>query len=139
MILSILINNLFSTEIITNLKVGQQFENSNSKILFKTIIQKEEKNYKSIVGNFIIENDNGKIEEFFPELRIYNQPKIVTSEADIKTTFITDRFMTINIVQNQEYFNIRYQAKPFMIWIWLSVILISCGGILSFLNKEYEK
>ena len=47
--------------------------------------------------------------------------------------------MTINVVQNQEYFNIRYQSKPFMIWIWLSVILISCGGILSFLNKEYEK
>ena len=92
-----------------------------------------------IVGNFIIENNNGKIEEFFPELRIYNQPKIVTSEADIKTSFTTDRFMTINVVQNQEYFNIRYQSKPFMIWIWLSVILISCGGILSFLNKEYEK
>tara|TARA_A100001011_G_scaffold237881_1_gene245765 strand:+ start:286 stop:1176 length:891 start_codon:yes stop_codon:yes gene_type:complete len=139
LILSILVNNLFSTEIITNLKVGQQFENSNSKILFKNIIQKDEKNYKSIVGNFIIENNNGKIEEFFPELRIYNQPKIVTSEADIKTTFTTDRFMTINVVQNQEYFNIRYQSKPFMIWIWLSVILISCGGILSFLNKENEK
>jgi cytochrome c-type biogenesis protein CcmF len=139
LILSILVNNLFSTEIITNLKVGQQFENSNSKILFKNIIQKDEKNYKSIVGNFIIENNNGKIEEFFPELRIYNQPKIVTSEADIKTTLTTDRFMTINVVQNQEYFNIRYQSKPFMIWIWLSVILISCGGILSFLNKEYEK
>jgi cytochrome c-type biogenesis protein CcmF len=139
LILSILVNNLFSTEIITNLKVGQQFETSNSKILFKNIIQKKEKNYKSIVGNFIIENNNGKIEQFFPELRIYNQPKIVTSEADIKTTFTTDRFMTINVVQNQEYFNIRYQSKPFMIWIWLSVILISCGGILSFLNKEYEK
>ena len=139
LILSILINNLFSTEIITNLKVGEKFETPNSNILFKKISQKDEKNFKSIVGNFIIKNKNGKIEEFFPELRIYNQPRIVTSEADIKTTLITDKFITINIVQNQEYFNIRYQTKPFMVWIWLSVILIGCGGIMSFLKKENEK
>ena len=139
LILSILINNLFSTEIITNLKVGEKFETPNSKILFKKISQKDEKNFKSIVGNFIIKNKNGKIEEFSPELRIYNQPRIVTSEADIKTTLITDKFITINIVQNQEYFNIRYQTKPFMVWIWLSVILIGCGGIMSFLKKENEK
>ncbi len=139
LILSILFNNLFSTEIITNLKVGQTFENSNSKILFKNISQKDEKNFKSIIGNFIIENKNGKIQKFSPELRIYNQPKTITSEADIKTTLTTDRFMTINIVQNQDYFNIRYQAKPFMIWIWISVILISFGGIISFFKREHEK
>ena len=29
---------------------------------------------------------NGKIIELKPEIRIYNQPVIITSEADIKTT-----------------------------------------------------
>ena len=42
-------------------------------------------NYKSIIGKFNIENLNGNIEILKPELRIYNQPNIVTSEADIKT------------------------------------------------------
>ena len=73
-----------------------------------------------------------------PELRIYNQPNIITSEADIKTNLFTDKFMTMNYVQNQEYFNIRYQVKPFMIWIWISVLLITFGGSLSFFNKRYE-
>ena len=45
--------------------------------------------------------------------------------------------MTMNYVQNQDYFNVRYQVKPFMIWIWLSVILISLGGFVSFF-KRYE-
>ena len=71
-----------------------------------------------------------------PELRIYNQPNIVTSEADIKTNFLADRFMTMNLVQNQEYFNIRYQVKPFMIWIWLSTLLISFGGLKSLIKKK---
>ena len=139
LILSILLNNLFSSEIITNLKVGETFTSSKTKILFKSINQKQEKNYKSIIANFSIENINETIEDLSPELRIYNQPNIVTSEADIKTTLLLDKFIVINIVQNQDYFNVRYQVKPFMLWIWISVILISFGGLLSFFKREHEK
>ena len=139
LILSILLNNLFSSEIITNLKVGETFTSSKTKIVFKNINQKQEKNYKSIIANFSIENINETIEDLSPELRIYNQPNIVTSEADIKTTLLSDKFIVINIVQNQDYFNVRYQVKPFMLWIWISVILISFGGLLSFFKREHEK
>src|SRR5210317_2129963 len=139
LILSILFNNLFSTETITNLKVGETFENSKTKIIFENISQKEEKNYKSIIAKFIIQDSKGKMENLSPELRIYNQPNIVTSEADIKTTLLSDKFIVINLVPNQEFFNVRYQVKPFMLWIWISVILISVGGLMSFLKKEYEK
>jgi cytochrome c-type biogenesis protein CcmF len=136
LILSILFNNLFSTEIITNLKVGETFKSETTKIVFEGINQKNEKNYKSIVGNFSIENLKGGLENLSPELRIYNQPKIVTSEADINITLISDKFMVINLVQNQDYFNVRYQVKPFMLWIWLSVIIISFGGLTSLLKKR---
>ena len=130
---------MFSTEIITNLKVGETFKSETTKIVFEGINQKKEKNYQSIIGNFSIQNSKGKIENMSPELRIYNQPNIVTSEADIKTTLISDTFIVINLVQNQDYFNVRYQVKPFMIWIWISVVLISFGGLISFIKKKYEK
>lgn len=136
LILSILFNNIFASEIITNLKVGETFENSKTKIVFESVDQKKEKNYNAIIANFSISNQNGKEDKFSPELRIYNQPVIATSEADIKTTLMSDKFIVINLVQNQDFFNVRYQVKPFMLWIWLSVILISCGGIVSFLQKR---
>jgi cytochrome c-type biogenesis protein CcmF len=139
LILSILFNSLFSSEIITNLKVGQTFENNKAKIVFESLSQKKGENYKSIIGNFIVQDSKGKIENLLPELRIYNQPNITTSEADIKTTLLSDKFIVINLVQNQEFFNVRYQVKPFMLWIWISVILISFGGLISFVKKEYEK
>ena len=137
MILSILFNNIFSSELITNLKVGESFKNERSKIIFNDLKRFEKNNYISFKGNFsIIEN---KIkEELEPELRVYNQPNIITSEADIKTTFFTDKFITMNSVQNKEYFNIRYQVKPFMPWIWISVLLISFGGLISLFKKKYE-
>ncbi len=136
LILSILFNNLFSSEIITNLKVGETYNNSKTKIVFESINQKTEKNYRSIIANFNITNSEGINNNLSPELRIYNQPNITTSEADVKTTLMKDKFIVINLVQNQDYFNVRYQVKPFMLWIWLSVIMISLGGLVSFLQKR---
>ena len=136
LILSILFNNLFSSEIITNLKVGETYNGSKTKIVFESINQKKQKNYNSIIANFSITNSEGINNYLSPELRIYNQPKITTSEADIKTTLMKDKFIVINLVQNQDYFNVRYQVKPFMLWIWLSVMIISLGGLISLLKKR---
>ena len=136
LILSILFNNFFSSEIITNLKIGESFQSQKFKIIFESVDYKNEKNFKTILGKFRIENIDGTIEVLNPELRIYNQPNIVTSEADIKTNLIRDIFITMNLVQNQEYFNIRYQTKPFMIWIWFSVLIISLSGFFSILKRK---
>ncbi len=138
LILSILFNNIFSNEVITNLKIGETFKTEKFTINFENIEQENEKNFKAIIGKFNVQNLDGSSDILNPELRIYNQPNIITSEADIKTNLLTDKFMTMNYVQNQEYFNVRYQVKPFMIWIWISVILISLGGFLSFFKKRYE-
>ena len=136
LILSILFNNIFSTEVITNLRIGETFESEKFKINFEAIEKKNEQNYKAVIGKFNVKNLNGKVEILNPELRIYNQPNIVTSEADIKTNLFTDKFMTMNLIQNQDYFNIRYQVKPFMAWIWISVLLISFGGLITLFKKK---
>ena len=138
LIISILLNNFFTTEVITNLKIGESFKTKDLKITFEDIDQKEESNFKKIIGKFKVESTDEFVEVLNPELRIYNQPNIVTSEADIKTSLFADKFITMNIVQNQEYFNIRYQFKPLMIWIWFSVLLISFGGLISLFKKRNE-
>ena len=135
-LLSIIFNNLFTSEVITNLKVGDTFKSEKFKIYFENLDQKKEKNFHSIIGKFVVENLNGEKEVMMPELRIYNQPNIVTSEAFIKTNFFSDKFMTMNLVQNQEYLNIRYQIKPLMIWIWISILMITTGGLISLLRKN---
>ena len=135
-LLSIIFNNLFTSEVITNLKVGDTFKSEKFKIYFENLDQKKEKNFQSIIGKFVVENLNGEKEVMMPELRIYNQPNMVTSEAFIKTNFFSDKFMTMNLVQNQEYLNIRYQIKPLMIWIWISILMITTGGLISLLRKN---
>ena len=139
LILSILFNSILSSEIITNIKIGEKYNYNKSQIFFEKIEEKKGSNFNSIIGYFKITDENGKIIQLKPEIRIYNQPKITTSEADIKTTFLEDKFLVMNIVKGNEYFNIRYQTKPFMFWIWISVLLLSTGGLISVLKKNYEK
>ena len=136
LILSILLNNVFSKEVVTNLKIGETFQSENLKINFESIDQKDKQNFRAVIGKFIIQNNDGSSLVLNPELRIYNQPNIVTSEADIKTNFFSDKFITMNYVQNQDYFNIRYQIKPYMMWIWISVLLISSAGLLSLFRRK---
>ena len=138
LILSILMNSILSKEIIANLKVGEEIKFMESTIKFKKVENSSRSNFKSLVGFFEINNKDDKKFLFKPEIRIYNQPQVITSEADIKTNFFKDKFFVINLVKGENYFNIRYQEKPLMIWIWLSTILIAIGGSVSFF-KRYEK
>ena len=139
LILSILFNSILSSEIITNIKIGERYDYNKGEIFFKKIEERKESNFNSIIASFEIKDKNGKTIELKPEIRIYNQPVIITSEADIKTTLLEDKFLVMNLVKGNEYFNIRYQVKPFMIWIWISVLLLSLGGLMSLLKKRYEK
>ena len=86
--------------------------------------------------DFEITDEKKNIISLYPEIRIYNQPNILTSEADIISTIFFDKFLVINLLKGEEIFNVRYQTKPFMIWIWISVCLISIGGMLSILKKN---
>ena len=124
---------------ITNLKVGESYQSEKFLITFTDLDQITKNNYTSFIGNFSIKDSNNTLDILKPELRIYNQPNIITSEADIKSSLLSDKFITMNTVQNEEYFNVRYQVKPFMVWIWISVLLLSLGGLISLLKKKHEK
>ena len=135
LILSILINGIFSKEFNSNMKVGDELKFMNKTIIFKSINFEEEKNYKLLKGNFEIIESGKKSLNFIPEIRIYNQPVVSTSEADIKTTLFNDNFIVFTLLKEDEIFNVRYQYKPFMIWIWISILALTFGGILAIIKK----
>ena len=92
----------------------------------------QETNYKSVVGKLEINNSNTmKKRTLYPEIRIYDNPQTLTYEASIQTNFLGDHYLTMSNIDRSEYYNIKFQHKPLMIWIWISVVLLSLGGFLS--------
>ena len=134
-ILSILFNATFAKEFSSNMKVGDERKFLNKIIKFENIKIIEKNNYKSLVANFKI-SDEKNIISLNPEVRIYNQPRTLTSEAAINSNIYSDNFLVFNVIKDDGYYNVRYQFKPLMMWIWFSIILISVGGILSYLKKN---
>ena len=70
-----------------------------------------------------------------PEIRIYENPQTLTYEASIKTNFFRDYYLTMSNIDRSDYYNIKFQKKPFMLWIWISVVTLSFGGFLSLLRN----
>jgi len=134
-ILSILFNGIFAKEFSSNMKVGDERKFLNKIIKFENLKIVEKNNYKSLAANFKISDENSII-NLTPEVRVYNQPKTLTSEAAINSTIYSDNFLVFNVIKDDGYYNVRYQFKPLMMWIWFSIILISAGGILSYFKKN---
>ena len=134
-VLSILFNGIFAKEFSSNMKVGDERKFIDKIIKFENLTIIEKNNYKSLVANFKI-TDEKNIINLSPEVRVYNQPKTLTSEAAINSTIYSDNFLVFNVIKDDGYYNVRYQFKPLMIWIWISIILISAGGILSYFKKN---
>ncbi len=135
LILSILINGIYSKEINSNMRVGDEIIFMDKTLKFKSVNFEKEKNYNLLRGNFEISEKGKNALNFNPEIRIYNQPITATSEADIKTSLLNDNFVVFNLIKESEVFNVRYQYKPLMIWIWISLIILSFGGVLAILKK----
>ena len=97
-------------------------------------------NYKAVIGKIKISNlSTNEVRTLNPEIRIYDSPQTLTYEASIQTNFFRDYYLTMSNIDRSDYYNIKFQEKPLMIWIWISVIMLSFGGFLSlFRNAKYN-
>ena len=140
LILFIGLNYNFSIEEDFNIKVGERKNFKNYSIEFQNLKLEDFQNYKAVIGEFKINNsDENFNQSLFPEIRIYEKPSTITYEASIRSDLLRDYYITMSNIDRSEYYNIKFQKKPFMMWIWISVIFISLGGFLRFFKnaKKY--
>ena len=139
LVLFIGINHQQSIEIDFNLKVGEKKIVSNYQFYFEDIKTKQNKNYKSLIGGFKITNLKKKNVQYLnPEIRIYENPETLTYEAAIKSKVTSDLYLTMSNISRSEFYNIKFQKKPFMIWIWVSAFMIAFGGLIQLMKKKNE-
>ena len=136
LILSIGLNHIFSIEKDFNIKLGETKNFDSYQLKLQKLELKNFPNYKAVIGELVINNkEKNVIDTLSPEIRIYNNPQTITYEAAIKTNLLKDYYLTMSNVDRSDYYNIKFQKKPFMIWIWISIIMISLGGALRLLKR----
>ena len=129
LVLFIGLNDIFSLEKDYNIKLGETKKFDNYSIQLQNLDLKNYKNYQAVIGKLEIKNINSNQTNILnPEIRIYDKPKTLTYEAAIKTSLIKDYYLTMSNIDRSDYYNIKFQKKPLMAWIWISVIMIVVGG-----------
>ena len=129
LVLFIGLNDIFSLEKDYNIKLGEIKKFENYSIQLQNLELKNYKNYQAVIGKLEIKNiSSNQINILNPEIRIYDKPKTLTYEAAIKTNLIKDYYLTMSNIDRSDYYNIKFQKKPLMAWIWISVIMIVVGG-----------
>ena len=130
------LNHNFSIEKDFNLKLGETKKIDNYNFELKDLKLQQYDNYKAVIGKIQISDlSTNKKRTLNPEIRIYDNPQTLTYEASIKTNFFRDYYLTMSNIDRSDYYNIKFQEKPLMIWIWISVVMLSFGGILSFIRN----
>ena len=140
LIFFIYINHIFSVENNFNLKLGETKKTDYYTIKFINLEEQSIKNYKSIIGYFNVSNKkNFTSKELRPEIRVYDKPFTITYEASINSNLFSDTYLTMSNISDTDVFNIKFQVKPFMNLIWLSVLLLSLGGVLNFFKRKKDE
>ena len=130
------LNHNFSIEKDFNLKLGETKKIDNYNFELKDLKLQQYDNYKAVIGKIQISDlSTNKKRTLNPEIRIYDNPQTLTYEASIKTNFFRDYYLTMSNIDRSDYYNIKFQEKPLMIWIWISVVMLSLGGFLSFISN----
>ena len=136
LVLFIGLNDIFSVEKDYNIKLGETKKFENYSIQLQNLDLKNYKNYQAVIGKLEIKNINSNQTNILnPEIRIYDKPKTLTYEAAIKTSLIKDYYLTMSNIDRSDYYNIKFQKKPLMAWIWISVIMIVVGGSIRLFNN----
>tara|TARA_B100001057_G_scaffold480779_1_gene554010 strand:+ start:1368 stop:3251 length:1884 start_codon:yes stop_codon:yes gene_type:complete len=131
LVLFIGLNDIFSIEKDYNIKLGERKFFKDYSIELQNLEIENFSNYKAIIGVLEVSNNKTNKKNILkPEIRIYTNPQTLTYEAAIKTSFLKDYYLTMSNIDRSDYYNIKFQKKPLMIWIWISVIMIVIGGFL---------
>ena len=140
LVLFIGLNNIFTIEKDYNIKLGETKKFENYSIKLQNLELKNFKNYQAVIGELEIKNVNlNRTNILKPEIRIYDNPRTLTYEASIKTSVSKDYYLTMSNIDRSDYYNIKFQKKPLMMWIWVSVIMIVFGGFLRlFINAKHN-
>jgi len=127
----IILNHNFSKEFDLNIKVGETKKIGDMEIKFKNLKIEKRENYNVIIGNFnIFDYKKNYEKKLNPEIRVYNNPQTLTFESAIKTNLKRDLYLTMSNIDGSDFYNVKFQIKPFMLWIWFAAFLTASGGLL---------
>jgi len=109
------------------------------KVQYKNVDLQKGPNYVSLMGNLDIFKNEVFITRLFPEKRIYKLQSKPMTEAAIHSTLFHDLYISLGEPLQRDRWGVRIYYKPFMSFLWIGILFMFVGGIISISTSVIEK
>jgi len=139
LILGITGSSVWQEEKIVKMKISNETNIREYKIVLKEISEIKGPNYLALQGNFVVYDKKKKIiTKPKPENRFYPITNNFTTEASIHTNLLRDLYIVLGDGNLNDGWVVRIYYNPLVIWIWIGAFTIFLGGIVS-MNSNLKK
>ena len=136
LLVSISLNSLLSSERALNIKINEYEEYKDLNIYFRDLNLVKGPNYDSVKANFVVEDQNGKSFNLYPEKRRYSRRGQITTETAIYITPFRDIYLTIGDQLEDGSWIVNIQINFLIRWIWFSAFLMAFAGVVLISSKR---
>ena len=135
LILGVTGSSVWQIEKISKMKINDEIQINNYRVVFSKISELKGPNYLAIKGNFFVyDNNKNLITTLKPENRFYPITGKFTSGASIHTNILRDLYIVLGQGNQNDGWVVRIYYNPLVIWIWIGALTIFVGGIISTTN-----
>jgi len=95
-------------------------------------------NFLADRATIVLLRDGAEIATLHPERRLFNVQRRVTSHTSIRTTMLSDIYVTLGDPDPAGGWVVRAYWKPLVPWIWIGAGLMALGGMLSICDRRWR-
>jgi cytochrome c-type biogenesis protein CcmF len=130
--------NAWVTEDIRVVKIGETFPLGSYEVTLQAVNAVEGPNYQSQMADMLVTRAGAEVALLHPEKRFYPVQAMPTTEAAIDQGVFRDLYLVIGDKQDNGGYAVRSYIKPFANWLWLAVMMMAFGGILSLSDRRFR-
>ncbi len=128
----------WEVEDIRVVNLGDRFAVGGYEFQLNSVDRSQGKNYKADIGNVTAYKNGRVVAQLAPEKRFYPVQRMPTTEAAIDTSLTRDLYVVLGDRQEDGSWAMRTYIKPFTVWMWIGVLVMSIGGVLSMSDRRYR-
>jgi cytochrome c-type biogenesis protein CcmF len=138
-VIGVTVSSAWREEIEQPILIGEKVIINNMELSFLSINNVKGPNWIADRGEFEVVR-KGKNKEFmYPERRFYPASQVNTSEPAIMSNILFDLYIVLGeSLNNDKSYSLRVYYSPFINWIWLGILLMALGGILSLTDRKHR-
>jgi len=136
MLLGVTAATSWNVERIDMMRPGESFEVAGMDLVLLETGMRDGPNYQDFVARFAVRE--GGVEKAVTESskRVFAVREMTTTEAGLVTFGVSQLYVSLGEISNEEGVAVRAEWKPLVLLIWIGPLLMSLGGALSLADRR---